>query len=50
MDDKTVGVIVFLIGIASFLQSFNLISTPQIVYFVVGLALMLGGLIYARKK
>ena len=50
MDNKTIGAIVFLLGLVSFLQSFNLTGTSQIAYFVVGLILVLGGLIYARKK
>jgi len=50
LDNKTIGVIVFLIGIVSFLQSFKLAETQQTIYFTIGLILIIGGLFYTRKK
>jgi len=50
MDKITVGVIIGLAGLISFLQSFSLEGTAQYVYFIVGLILLIGGAIYAAKQ
>lgn len=47
MDNKTVGVVVALLGIITFLYSFS-IEAPKQVYFWTGLVLIIGGLLYAR--
>ena len=50
MDINTIGIVIFLIGIVTLLQSFNLEATKQTTYLVVGIALVIGGLIYAKTK
>lgn len=50
MDKVTVGVVIALLGAASFIQSFALEGTAQYVYFSVGIILAIGGAIYAAKQ
>lgn len=50
MERDTIGIVIFLIGVVTFLQSFSLEATKQYAYLVVGVVLIVGGLLYARTK
>jgi len=49
LDKQTIGVIIALLGLVSFIQSFSLKGNPQYVYLVIGIVLIIGGIIYAKK-
>lgn len=46
MDNKTIGIVVALAGVVTFLYSFG--ETIKAVYFIVGLVLIIGGLLFAK--
>jgi len=50
MDKSTKGIAIFFIGLIAFLESFKLAFTERIVYMVVGICLIVGGLFYASRK
>lgn len=50
MDKITVGVMVGILGLVSFIQSFATQGTAQYIYFGVGVVLAIGGTIYAAKQ
>ncbi len=50
MEKNTIGVIIALIGLILFLQSFNLEDIQKIIYLIIGIIMIIGGIIYARGK
>jgi glucose uptake protein GlcU len=48
MGKGTVSVVIFLIGLVLFLQSFDMETTKQTVYLITGIILMIGGLVYGK--
>ena len=51
MEKSTLGIVVFLVGILILVQSFvQQQQNVQIVYLVIGILLVIGGLWYAAKK
>lgn len=51
MEKSTAGIVIFLVGIFVFLQSFaQQIPATRNTYAVIGLILVVGGLRYATKK
>ena len=49
LDRQTIGVVIAILGAVSFMQSFNLEGSSKTIYLVIGLILVIGGLIYAKK-
>ena len=49
MDKQTIGVVIALLGAVSFMQSFSLVGNSKMIYLILGIALVIGGLIYAKK-
>jgi LPXTG-motif cell wall-anchored protein len=45
-----IGIAIFFIGLASFMQAVIITATNQLVYFIIGIILMVGGLFYASRK
>ncbi|MBI2128604.1 hypothetical protein HYU07_00040 [Candidatus Woesearchaeota archaeon] len=51
MEKSTVGIVIFLIGILILVQSFvQKESSVQLGYVIIGVALIIGGLWYAKRK
>ncbi|MBI2671695.1 LPXTG cell wall anchor domain-containing protein [Candidatus Woesearchaeota archaeon] len=50
MNKTNVGLAITFLGLASFIQAISLTETNQLVYLIIGIALILGGLFYASRK
>ena len=50
MDKSSLGIAISIAGLFALIEAFKLHSTEKMVYFLVGVALIVGGLFYAPGK